>query len=44
MTTSGYSDNLDWVISMEIHIKVTNYYTNGWQWRILAIIVALSRI
>ena len=37
MIISGYSDSLDWVISMEIHTKVTNYYTNGWKQHIPAI-------
>ena len=37
MTISGYSDSLEWVISMEIHIKSDKLARNGWKWHILAI-------
>ena len=44
MTISGYSDSLEWVISMGIHIKSDKLAPNGWKWHILAIIVVLARI
>ena len=37
MTISGYSDSLEWVISMGIHIKSDKLARNGWKWHILAI-------
>ena len=42
MTISGYSDSLEWVISMGIHIKRDKLAPNGWKWHILAIIVVSS--
>ena len=44
MAISGYSDSLEWVISMGIHIKSDKLARNGWEWHILAIIMALARI
>ena len=45
MTISGYSDSLEWVISMGIHIKSDKLACNGWKWHILAIIImVLARI
>ena len=37
MTISDYSDSLEWVISMGIHIKSDKLGRNGWKWHILAI-------
>ena len=43
MTISGYSDSLEWVVPMGIHIKSDKLAHNGWKWHILAIIVFLPR-
>ena len=44
MTISGYSDSLEWVISMGIHIKSDKLARNGWEWHILAIIMVQVKL